>query len=201
MSLARWSNAYWNSQSTRWTMWWSFASSVRPALPSSTSCSNLRRVGEHALDGEAQHLRELALPARHQRLAGGDGDFLAAHLHRQDAAALRVLRAHHLGDGLQVDLERVDVVVGQLAAHRQPLREALQLRRLVGARVAHARLDDRHQRVAVALGVARFVEDLLGVFLAGQAVLDQPVEHLAQGELAVDGSLGGRSGGHGGHYS
>jgi hypothetical protein len=39
MSLARWSKAYCHSQSTRWMMWWSFASSARPALPSSTSCS------------------------------------------------------------------------------------------------------------------------------------------------------------------
>ena len=41
MSLARWSKAYCHSQSTTWITPWSLASSWRPVLPSSTSCSKL----------------------------------------------------------------------------------------------------------------------------------------------------------------
>ena len=92
------------------------------------------RVGQHAAKLQPQHLAQLLLPLLDVRLAGGDDGVTRGHFHRQDLEARRVLVRHHRRHRGEIDLQRINVVVGHAGLAGQPFGEPLQrqqpLRRL-----------------------------------------------------------------------
>src|SRR6218665_1018248 len=108
MSLARWSNAYCQSQSTTLTTLWSLASSCLLLLPSSTTCPGLLRrphrfgqgkefgreavdilwVGHHTPPRAPRLALHLGHPVVDERLGRGHHHFLRRDLHRQHLVAL-----------------------------------------------------------------------------------------------------------------
>ena len=83
------------------------------------------RIGDDPLDLQPQDAREFGFPFAHVRLAGRDDGFGRGDADRQDLEALGVGVRHHLGDGGEVDLERIDVQVGQSDLAAPATRSAL----------------------------------------------------------------------------
>ena len=143
-------------------------------------------IGDDALDLEAQHLADLLLPFAHVRLAGGDGHLARGDRHRQDAVALGVGARHRLGHRRKVDLEWIDVVVGQLDLVRQPLREGLEVQQLPRlAWILPFLVGDHHQRMRISASEAAIAGELVGRVLRHQPVRHQVREQLGQLEPAV----------------
>jgi hypothetical protein len=91
----------------------------------------VRRIRHHATDAPpAQGLGEHGLPLVHERLAAGDHHLVVADLHGEDVVALGEGVAHHLGDGVDVDLQRVDAQVRLTADPAQPVGEGFEVERL-----------------------------------------------------------------------
>ena len=221
MSEARWSKAYCQSQSTTWMTPESLASSCLLLLPSSTSCSKLAsaerlahlgrvahrarervelgrvardldRVDDHQLDARLRVCASISGdPGDVERLAGGDRHVGEAEVERQRMAPLGVVDRHHVGDAADVDLERVDAQVGQLAAPGQPLGQRLGVEHLA---VADAR-SGRRCRCAPA-DAGRCCRRRSGAPCGRRPrrsglVLAQPGEQGAPGELAGEPTSAG----------
>ena len=143
-------------------------------------------IGQHAADLQPQDLRELVLPLAHERLAGGDHRLLERDLHGQDAEARGIGVGHHLGHRREIDLERIDVQVGQADLAGQPLGERLQVQDAARvARVLPLLLGDEDQRVGVAAAQMPGGEQRIGCGLLGEAVGDQVAQDIFEQQAAV----------------
>ena len=69
---------------------------------------------------------------------------VSADAERQRVAPLGVVDRHHLGDAADVDLQRVDAQVGQVAALRQPFGQRLDVERLAARRVRQPGAAEAH---------------------------------------------------------
>ena len=65
--------------------------------------------------------QHLLFPVSQKRLRGGDDDLARGDLNCQNAKACRVGTRHHLGDGGEVDLQRIDVLIVEADSGGQPL--------------------------------------------------------------------------------
>ena len=72
----------------------------------------IRGVAHHPPNAASAHrLRQHRLPLEHVRLTARDDDVLVVHLEREDVVALGELVTHHVRDGVDVHLERIDAHV------------------------------------------------------------------------------------------
>ncbi len=149
---------------------------------------DIERVNEHALDIEVQELSELFLPFAHERLAGRNRRLTRGDDDRQDAVALRVRCRHQLGHRREVDLERINVHIGQVDLFRQPLRQDFESQRLLRiARVLEFLVGDHDQRMRPAAIDAAVADQLVGIFPADELVGNEVGQHVFQREPAVSG--------------
>src|SRR5512135_679149 len=149
---------------------------------------DVRGIGDHALDAKLQNGRELALPLAHVRLGGRDHRFLAVNADRQDAEARRVGARHHLGDGREVDLQRIDVQVFHADALGEPFAQRVERQRTArGTRGLQLVVGENHQRVLAAAVVAPLLLQQFGGRAVEQPVLDQPVDHFDERQAALGG--------------
>jgi hypothetical protein len=142
---------------------------------------------------------QLFFPLAHVRLADGDRRFARREADRQDLVSLRVGVRHHLGDRGEIDLERVDVQVGQPLVLREPLGERFEVKQLLRvAGVLPFLVRDNDERVDVAARGAPVGGELVGSRPRNEAVRDEIVEDLVQGEGLVGAvGCGFCGGGHG----
>ena len=148
------------------------------------------------LDVHLEDRAELLRPRRHERLGGRDGELVAGHRDRQDPEALGVRVRHRRGDRAQVDLERVDVLVGDAELAGQPLDQPLERQRHVGgARRAPMLRGDQLKRVLVLPGLR--ARDRVGVGARDEPVGDHQLQDVveAQAPVAARGGIarGGRA--------
>ena len=141
------------------------------------------RVGHHALHVAPDHVRQVRRPAVVERLAGSERHLARRHGHGQDAMALGVGAADHLGYRGHVDLHRVDLQVRQLGVAGQPFGQRLQAQRAAGiALVGQLGVGHQHQRMqfhrAAPAAVAH--ADLLGVLGQQIAIDHQRGQHVVE---------------------
>ena len=87
---------------------------------------DVQGIGKDELDLEVQDLLELFRPSAHEGLAGCDGQFAAADRDGQNAVALGISVGHRARDRDQIDLQRIDVVIGNAELAGQPFDQPLQ---------------------------------------------------------------------------
>ena len=144
---------------------------------------NVERVRNDAFDFEPQDLLKLLFPVAHERFARRNRCFARSDAYRQDTVTLRVSCRHQLGDRGKIDLERVDVQVGQPDFSGQPLREHLEMQDFSWiARVLELLLAHDDQRVVLAAIDAAIGDQALGVFLRYQLIGDEVGEHAIERE-------------------
>ena len=161
------------------------ANRARERIELGRVAGDLDRVDEDQLDVAARVRLDLAHPGDVERLAGGDRHVGEAEGQRQRVAPLGVLDRHHVGDTADIDLERVDAHVGQVAALGQPLGQRLGVEHLAVADARQAGAADPHQRMLGAVAAGEAARGALDVFGADDLVVAQPRQHRAPGQLAV----------------
>ncbi len=144
------------------------------------------RVGEHPVDADLERLFEHRQPLALIGLGGGDGHIVVADRHRQDAKARGVGMRNQVAHGRHIDLERVDMKVGQAGVARQPFSQRLDAQRVV--RRAGARQPPlAHQRewvLVVAPAHAQGGDGFIVVAAADLARLEQAGEQGVGGQAA-----------------
>ena len=213
MSEARWSKAYCQSQSTTWMTprvvgvellgalaeldqllevgerralahLGGVAHRARERIELGGVAGDLDRIDDHQADAPLGVRLDLRDPGRVERLAGRDRHVVDAEGERQRMAPLGIVDRHHVGDAADVDLERIDADVGQLAALGQPLGQGLDVEHLAVAETGEAGAADPHQRMLGAVAAGEAVRGAVDVLGAHDLVFAQPGEHGAPGELA-----------------
>ena len=144
------------------------------------------RIRNDALDLEAQHLLQGVLPFAHVRLARCDGRLARVHAYGEDLEALGVGARHDLRHCREIDLERIDVQVGQAAFFREPLGQRLEIEELArGARILPFLVRDYHQGVVIAAGKPAVLQQLFGCILGDQFIRHQIRQHIREREALL----------------
>ena len=129
---------------------------ARQAVELHGVAGNVGGLGQHPADGLAQYRRQVVFPALFEGVAGGHHHFPVVDLQRQHTVALGKGEGHDRGHLGHVDLERVDVLVGQIAVPGQPLHQKVLAQTLARAllvlQLEVGNMLDRVHRLAVALG-------------------------------------------------
>ena len=141
-------------------------------------------IGQHPAHALAQHVFQVALPGLDVRFAAGDHHLLVVDLHREDAVALGEGPGHDLGDGGDVDPERVDLVDRLVHFFPQPRQQAVHIKSMarVGG-IGQLLLGQEDQRVHPHHGgfhhpgSVRGAEPAIGVQLPCQGHQIQAVLH------------------------
>jgi hypothetical protein len=113
------------------------------------------------------------------------------HLHRQDAEPRRVGIAHDPGYRRQVDLQRIDVQIVELAPVRHPLRQEFEVEHAVrGLQRFPVQPGNDHQRMGIALEVAALLLELDRLAGFDHAIGNEGIDHFRQRQAVIlDGGL------------
>jgi hypothetical protein len=131
---------------------------------------------------------EVALPGALVGLGAGDDHLVVVHLDGEDAMALREGPRHDLGDGGDVDLERVDLDHGLTAAFAQPGEQGGHVQgRAVTGRVGQFLLGEKHQGMD---GTGRQGAEATTLGAVDAPVGGQRLEQFVEGQPALDLELG-----------
>ncbi len=87
---------------------------------------HIARAGDHAANALLDDAADLIFPVAQEGFGRRDDEFAGIHLHRQDAETCRVGARHDVGYCREVDLQRIDVVVLEADARRQPLADIVE---------------------------------------------------------------------------
>ncbi|MNH13435.1 hypothetical protein D3C79_730070 [compost metagenome] len=118
--------------------------------------ADLHRAGQHAFDRASQHLGQIGFPGPDIGLGTGHGNAKVIHSNRQNAVTPGKGRGHQASGCVEVELQRVDVQIGQSGLLGQPLAQGFQIQALAGlAWVRQGLAGDVFERVDVAGQVLR----------------------------------------------
>jgi hypothetical protein len=140
---------------------------------------------------ELQDSFELVGPAAYEWLAGGNRQHAPVDGNRQDAIALGIRVRHRRGDGAEIDLQRVDVLVRHAELRGQPLDEVVEAQCPARRPLrANPLLGDELERMVEALRAR--TPDLGGIGLRDQAVGDHELQDVVEAQAAI-GRRGART--------